>query len=584
MFKKIKIRKMLILMILILIPLFSTMIFTNLFISNSKINIKTEELKTSGVEYFRNNLWIENPSFDDLGEPWDLRIEGDSRDVIGDIGHGNANYTIVGDSRIKQIDEPLNNTDWDLFNNPDLPILPSNPAFPLLPNITEKGCEVSHRWDENINQTHNRPSAQWKRTINMPVDMRDYIITEAYLEVIFNATVTVSPTSGGIERRVTEAVSNRFSTGDYAEFYVLVSDVDETFPAVRIAYNHTGDLGLDGTSGMYTDTPMDIVPENVLKSILTSILETDGFNFTITLGIDIYCEDNIPAVDIDIWDSLIIRSFNLTFSYEKKINQFTSIAWEQEGNALTGANIQVTDARVNFTYKIDTPWSITSTSNSEIRVLMNNNSVSEINLLEVNNSFQNIEYEVTSFILKGLNITLSIQVYLADQFGLSQNITISIDDVYLIISYIKITIDIFSEPWISTALLVLASVVTAGVGGYLVAYQRILRYPRPVRKVIKYRRTLNRSKSPEVAIIPQDVAFKKAYNQELTDTSKFLKLKPGGIIAPKLIEKGALEKSTDKVMEKQVDSEELISKSLEKKEELDELVKDTMGETSKTDK
>ncbi|UCC19334.1 MAG: hypothetical protein JSV62_14715 [Promethearchaeota archaeon] len=579
-----KIRKTLILMIFVLIPLFSAMIFANSFINNAKIDIKTEQLKTSGVEHFSNNLWIENPTFDDLGEPWNLRIEGDTRDVIGDIGHGNANYTIIGDSRIKQIDEPLNNTLWVLYNNPDLPILPSNPAFPLLPNITENGCEVSHRWDENINQTHNRPSAQWKRTIEMPVDMRDYIITEASLEVIFNATVTVSPTVGGIERRIDEAVSDKFSTGDYAEFYVLVSDVDETFPAVRIAYNHTGDLGLDGTSGTYPDTPMDIVPENVLKSILNSVLETDGFNFTITLGIDIYCEDNLPAVDIDIWDSLIIRSFNLTFSYEKKINQFTSIGWEQEGNALTEDNIQVTDAKLNFTYKIDTLWSLTSTSNSEIRALINNNSVSEINLLLANNSFQYAEYDVTSFILKDLNITLSIQVYLADQFGLDQNITISIDDVYLIISYIKVTIDIFSEPWVFTALLVLASVLTAGAGGYLVAYQRILRYPRPVRKVMKYRRTLNKSKAPEVAIMPQDVAFKKAYNQELTESSKFLKLRPGGIKEPISKEKDALEKTTDKVMEKQIDSEELISKSLEKKEELDELVKDSTREALKTDK
>ncbi|MFW9874241.1 MAG: hypothetical protein ACFFG0_14140 [Candidatus Thorarchaeota archaeon] len=588
MFRKIKIKEMLVIALIVLIPLFSIMAFTNTFNTNFKVNLKTEELKTSGIEYFTNNLWIKNPTFDGVGVPWESRIEGDSRDIIGDIGYGNANYTIIGDSRIKQIDEPLNNTDWDIFENPDLPIMPSNPAFPLLPDITKKGCEVSHVWDEDVNQTHNRPSAQWKRVINMPVDMRDYIITSAHLEAVFNATVTVSPWwNGGIDREGDLGLDD-YSTGDYTEFYILLSDIGETFPAVRVAYNHTGNLGRDGTSGTYPDTFMDVVPEDVLISILTSILETDGYNFTITLGIDIYCEDNELGVDIDSWDSLIIRSFNLTFTYEKKINQFTSFSWEQEGNALLGANIQVTDAKLNFTYKIDTPWSVTSTTNSEIRVLINDNLMSEtVNLLTANNSFQNAKeggYDVTSLILKDLNITLSIQVYLADEFGLDQNITISIDDVYFIISYIRITIDIFSEPWVFTALLVLASVITAGVSGYLVAYQRILRYPRPVRKVIKYRRTLNKSKAPEVLIIPQEIAFKIAYNQELSETSNFLKLKSGELREPKVTEKGAFEKPTDKLVEKQIDSEELISQSLEKKEELDELIKDSIGEASKSDK
>ncbi|MFW9882362.1 MAG: hypothetical protein ACFFG0_55580, partial [Candidatus Thorarchaeota archaeon] len=237
---------------------------------------------------------------------------------------------------------------------------------------------------------------------------------------------------------------------------------------------------------------------------------------------------------------------------------------------------------------IDTPWSVTSTTNSEIRVLINNNLMSErVNLLTANSSFQDAKeggYDVTSLILKDLNITLSIQVFLADEFGLDQNITISIDDVYFIISYIRITIDIFSEPWVFTALLVLASVITAGVGGYLIAYQRILRYPRPVRKVMKYRRTLNKTKAPEVPIMPPDFAFKKAYNQELSETSNFLKLKSAEVKEPKLNEKGAFEKPTDKLIEKQVDSEELISQSLEKKEELDELIKDSARETSKSDK
>ena len=558
------------------------MIFTNTVIDNSKINLETENLKNSRVEYHLNKSWIKNPTFDGTGHPWESRIEGDYRDVMGNIALGQANYKIFGDSRELKIDDPLNDTDWELFRNPDLPILPNG-----LKNITESGCVVSHSWDENVNQTHNRPSAQWKRTINVPVDIRDYIITDASLDVIFNATVTVSPwNNGGIDREGDLGLDD-YSTGDYTEFYVLLSDVEETFPSVRVAYNHTGDLGLDGTSGIYPDTPMEIVPKNVLISILSSVLQTTGFNFTITLGIDIYCEDNELGVDIDTWNSLIIRSFNLTFSYEKKIDQLTSLSWEQVGNAITGTNVQVTNANLTFTYKIDRPWPEISSPNSEIKVLLNNNSMAEtIKLSTANSSFQIAKeggYDVTSLILKDTNITLAIQVYMADEFGLDHNITISIDDAYLTISYVEIFPEFFSEPWVFAALLVFASIATAGIGGYFIAYQRVLKYPRPVRKVMKYRRTLNRSNEPDVAIMPRNVAFNIAYNHELTATSKSLKIKPSEIKKPIITEKEAIEKPSDKILDKKIESEELITKSLEKKEELDELVKDSIGDASETD-
>ncbi|MFX1385858.1 MAG: hypothetical protein ACFE9M_01455 [Promethearchaeota archaeon] len=568
-------------MLLFLIPLFSNIIFTNSFINNSIFNIETDNLKTSGIEYHPNNDWIENPSFDGTGEPWISRIEGDSRDVLGNIALGRANYKIIGDSGVKRIDDPLNDTDWILYSNPDLPILPNG-----LKNITERGCEVSHVWDEDVNQTHNRPSVRWKNTIEMPVDMKDYIITSASLEVIFNATVTVDPhgedpSEGifgqGIDREGDVGLDD-YSTGDYAEFYVLLSDVEESFPAPPVAYNHTGELGRDFPRiSNYSDTPMDVVPEDVLISILTSILEIDGFNFTITLGIDIYCEDNEWEVDVDSWDSLIIRSFNLTFSYEKKINRFTSLSWEQVGDKIEGTNVQVTNANVSFKYKIDRPWPEIPSPNSEIRILINNNSIPEdaIKLSIANSSFQLAKeggYDVTSLILKDINITLSIQVYLKDEFGLDQNITVSIDDVYLIISYIEIFPDFFYGPWVFAALLVFAIIATASIGGYLIAYQKVLKYPRPVRKVRKFRRTLNRSKAPAVAIMSQEVAFNLAFNHELAETSKSLKLKSSEIKEPSGTEKGAIEQQKEKNMEKKIDSEELIAKSLEKKEELDKIV------------
>lgn len=564
-----------IVLIFLVIPFFSNTFLINSNLNGVKENIDIEELRSSSVVSHPNNLWIENPTFSGLGEPWYSIIEGDTTDVKGNLNLNQANIEVIGDSGGKYIDEPLNDTDWTATNNPDLPILPD------FYEINSSGAHVSHLWHENINQTTNRPSVHWKRTISMPVDMRDYVITSAFLEVEFNATVTVSPAANGIDRSISDSGVLRFSTGDYAEFYVLISDEEETIPAIQVAHNNTADLGIDSPPlGNYSDSPMDTIPENVLIDVLTSVLNNDGYNFTITLGIDIYCEDNIPAVDIDTWDSLIIRSFNLSFTYEKKIDQFTTGSWVQVGDKISGNNIQVTHANLTFKYKVDRTWPVISSPNSEIRILINNNTITEtIKLSTGLTSFKDAKeggYDVTSYILKDVNISLSIQVFLADEFSLDQNITISIDDVYFTISYIEIFSDIFSEQWFFTALLVFASFITIIIGGYLVAYQRILKYPRPVRKVRRFKRNLDRKTTPEIGIIPREIAFKKAYNQELTETSKLLNLKQVSLRSKISTIKERFMKPTEiipsKEVKSQMTSDQLITKSLEKKTELDKLI------------
>ncbi|MFX0020753.1 MAG: hypothetical protein ACFE9S_00385 [Candidatus Hermodarchaeota archaeon] len=590
--------KILIIMIIFLIPLFSNMIITS-SINRTNSELQAERLKTSRVEYHLNESWIKNPTFDNE-QYWQSRIEGDSRDVSGNISLGQANYKIIGDSGEMQIDDPLNNIDWQDYNNPEFPISPDTNGS------SSAGLYITHEWDENVDQTRNTPSIHWKRTITMPVNMSDYIITDASLEVIFNASVTAygsvpnAPQNGGIERPGDYTDGDidpppggypeppQFGIGDFATFYVLISDVDN-HNSFMVGINQTTDLGQDSPEVWnYTDTLLDVVPKNILISYLNSILQYDNFNFTVTLGIDVYCEDNDYNVDVDTWDMLIMRSFNLTFSFEKKVDQHTSFSWEQVGNAVNGTNVQVTEAIVNFKYKIDQPWPSSVSPNSEIRVLFNNNSMAEtVKLSVANNTFQLAKeggYDVTSLILTYVNITVSFQVYMADEFGLFQNITISIDDVSLRISYIEVFPEFFTEPWVFAALLVFASVATAGLGGYFIAYQRVLKYPRPVRKVMKYKRTLRRAQAPEVAIMPRDIAFDMAYNHELAATSKLLKIKTIEAKKPVTAGKEAIEEPSDKLLEKKIDSEELISKSLEKKEELDKLVQDSTGEASKTDK
>ena len=385
--------------------------------------------------------WLKNPNFSDTIDPWFNRSEGDLTDVNATSTPGIANFEVLGDSyTFSNVSGVPQASDWGNI---------SNPAFPVKPDsyiINEQGCRVEHTWDENENQTRNTPSARWKRIFELPINMSDYIITSASLNASFNASVETSPAHNGIDTP-NDGIS-QFGIGDYARFYVLISDVDQN-QEYQVAYNQTRDLGQDTGPEIsnYADTLMNTVPEDILIAFLTSALVYDNFNFSIILGIDIYCEDNIANIDEDRWTYLIIREVNLTFTCEKRIDQLTSVSWNQIGDKINdrivyipNASVDVTNATLNFKYKIDQNWT-ESSPNSEIRILINERRHIESKKLVdyiYSSSFQEAKsggFDVTSLILKDFNITVSIQVFLADEFGLDRNITISIDDVYLDVSY-----------------------------------------------------------------------------------------------------------------------------------------------------
>ena len=139
----------------------------------------------------------------------------------------------------------------------------------------------------------------------------------------------------------------------------------------------------------------------------------------------------------------MLSSFNLTFDYAKKIERGSYADWSQEGNQLPGVNaskeyIQVENATLNFKYKIDNLWPATS-PNSEIRVFISGHMHTEaIPLTSANTTFGDAKaggFDVTSLIAEGVNISVTIQLYLADNFELDGNRTISIDNVSLWIAY-----------------------------------------------------------------------------------------------------------------------------------------------------
>ncbi len=112
-------------------------------------------------------------------------------------------------------------------------------------------------------------------------------------------------------------------------------------------------------------------------------------------------------------------------------------------------------------------------------------------------------------------------------------------DVYLYISYTETFPDPIPEPLLFAGLFII-SVIGAGVlAAYLIAYQTYLKYPVPVRKVRKYRKTLFSDKTPGVGIVSQKTSFSKNYHRALKKTDKFLKGTPmnGKILRDKLLHK-----------------------------------------------
>ncbi len=418
--------------------------------TNAPRTIKISELgrNPKSADITNATQCLKNPSFDSTIEYWTPSFKGDRSDVNASIHSGQANYEILGDKRtFSLIADPPLALDWVAVDNPDFPNRPDKY------NITVDGCTVSHIFND-ITAIQN-PSIHWEQNLTMPVDMTDYIIKSASIESVVNATVDKNLDSsednktGKWARLSPNYPIDTYSIGDYIRFYVLISDLEKN-KVYEIAHFQTKGIGNGNPPGKdyLNDTYMLSVPKEVLIFYLESVLGTDNFNFTISLGIDIHIEDNLADYwDLDNFDELIINFLNFTFTYEKKINQYTSISWNQKANPINGDNIIIFNRTLKFKYKVDLNWSESLSPNSELRILINNNEIEkQIKLKDFTTTFQDLSLEnddIKSYILPNNNFSLSIMIVLADEFALDQIITFSIDDVYLIISY---TIEIEEPP------------------------------------------------------------------------------------------------------------------------------------------
>jgi hypothetical protein len=107
-------------------------------------------------------------------------------------------------------------------------------------------------------------------------------------------------------------------------------------------------------------------------------------------------------------------------------------------------------------------------------------------------------------------------------------ITASKGDLYDFQRY-EITITIVRPPddfWIYVILLITALIVAIALTSYLILYKRVLQYPKPVRKVRKFERTLKKTRDPRVDITARKDLFTKNFKDEIGQSSKYLKGKP----------------------------------------------------------
>ena len=436
--------------IILLNPLIFTLnsnVFTNLTEFPEKNELEIPKNPTISAQETLTSVWFENPNFQYETDTWYSEIDGDADDINATYSPEHVNFDILGEVRtFNDISGTPQIGDWTEFNH-------SVRSLPLTHEINQYGLNVSHAYDEGNgiapnsgDQTATLAGVLWKRNITMPVDMSDYIITSALVSAIVNGSADPD-----IETSNDLPIMNGgyASLYDHAFFYAEISDLNN-IESHKIAEYQTNDLGTGrvardsadySTRVFLNDTFMDPKSESDIIFFLNQIFQLDNYNFTITLGIEIDCEDNYPGFELDYWYSLLIKSINFSFTYEKKIDQFSTASWNQDGDQisdLSNDTIIINEATLNFKYKSDEVWP-GSSPNSEIRAFINNIKISEtVKLSNANSSFQLAKiggFDVTSAIPYNTNINLSIQLYIADEFKLDKKISISIDDIYLNITY-----------------------------------------------------------------------------------------------------------------------------------------------------
>jgi len=543
-------KKQLIIILFIVFGLFFSPILLGTRVNCFKIETRQEKIPLTQAippeQYQRETRmaqWIQNSQFD-TEDGWINLFDGDILDLSANISGGYANFNIIGDSGTQEFYEDGLSTNWMRIENEDNIVLPDVIASGGY-GMDARGWYAYYNWPDNQPQS---VKVQWMKNFTMNVNMSDYYITSASLKAWINGTVDASPVNGGGIDRPGDTLSGgttvQIATGDFARYFLMISDPESNRKFVAAEYQ-TDDLGKDGPPEVtqLNDTLILPINEETLIFFLEHALRYDHQNFAITLGIYIWCEDSGHPGDGDDWQSLIIKNFNLSISYEKKINQFSSITWKYLGAQIEagGYEIEVTQAILNFDYQISQLWPTSISPNSEMTFSINDIEYTEtIRLSRAETNLKRASdtgFDVTELVPNDKEINVSIQTYIADEFMLSEDISLSIDNVIL-----QITYDVFvpiEESYLFQLLFAIVAFGVTALTAYIIYYQKVLKYPVPLRKVRKYRKTLMNEEGPYKPIKAREKAFEDVYQEEFKRSSRFIKGTPinGQILREKMLKK-----------------------------------------------
>ncbi|TFF95360.1 MAG: hypothetical protein EU547_07615, partial [Promethearchaeota archaeon] len=477
---------------------------------NSQINLSSE---------FISQQWLKNNDFSNQEDWFKIYgLRGNNITLNTDIGNGSANFFILGEKENFNVcsgvpNNTLTSNAWYNTTNPQIVAKPTRGY-----KINESGCYASHEWEEymynefEVNARQNT-AIQWDKRINVPQDMSNFIITNASFKLKVNATVSApsGEYSGGYDGLDIIAVNettgttenNPFDIGDYLKFYVVLSNTKKNI-SYKVVEFIPSDLGNDN-AGEY-DYLFDtlIEPEDLDNFIfsLTQVLKSDNHNFTLTLGMEFYCEDDW-GTDWDNFDEVYIKECNFSFTYRKLIPKYSSVSLNQITDKFPGDNVEILDAKVRFNYSINHPWPENLSPFSEMRISINNNTLPRTILLkDFNTTIQDLEFNVKPYIVKNKTIYFSLEIFMGNTFNYDENISISIDQVDLLISYR------YNEQ--APDLLPLAIGLTIGLMGILIgigAYQLYFKYPPLVRKIRKLKRKIRKNKKTKIVTL-------KNYNEK----------------------------------------------------------------------
>ncbi|MBN1802303.1 MAG: hypothetical protein JW891_12400 [Candidatus Lokiarchaeota archaeon] len=527
----------------VLLTLVTTTFLINLVLFGAIPQNATNRLliKSSFDESYSEN-WIANGDFSTNLSWYGLIPSSYKDDFSTKISGGGADLTVIGDQGTYNFYDIIDDS-WTLERNQDWGPLPPNNTGLTFYGTDDYGGYLSYQWLEGSNpdgQLGQNPSVQWRKTIpSTEVSMEGYEITSASLQVTFNATVTAGslPSGSGYDNGGIDVLGDtygeadwQFYDGDYVRFYANLADANNSISPLPQTYNQSKFLGLDTNAD---GSDKDYFPDSTLSPMegrliddLDELFQYNDTSLTLIVGINIFCEDNDDGTDQDIWDELRINTVNLTFTYEKKIEKASTASFRQDGDLLSNTVVgnssfkSVDNVNLNFDYSIDKPWTSEST-HSKILVQLNGLTCEEddddyITLIDIpstgtiysyNRSLSSYGYinEITDY------VNISILLLMDDDFRLTENITITIDNVVLDIDYTLAFLDPpppeTPEPeppgpfdyedylWLVYLLAITSGVVIAGLGTYSILYVTYLKYPPLVRKIRALRRKVRKNKS-----------------------------------------------------------------------------------------